>query len=736
MKAVQTIDAEATAVLTAKLRMPELRPETIARGRVRRILASAGEHPLTVLCAPAGYGKTTALVEWLSTTEDDVAWLSLDAADNDPRRLWTHLLAALDDVIPGGTTDAAPATTGGPPATAAVVSLVTQTLAEQLAGRLVIVLDDYHLVTDAACHQLVAALLNGLSPAVRLVIASRSRPPLNLARRRAAGTAIEIGGDALAFRAAESELLLNGSLGLDLHADQIAAIDERVEGWAAGLSLVAASLAGRSHRDEFLESVTRARTDLAEYLVEEVLDALDPRMRDFLCRTSILDRLCAPLCVAVLDDPSAHELFAEAQRSNLFVTAAVGDGTWLRYHHLMAAHLQRDLGERSPALIPTLHRRAASWYEAKGMPDEAIQHAIAAGDGERAAEVLHGTWRRFVVERPVRTIRETIRRMPTDRGRFAEFCRALDALCMMGDGTDPRLVAQRLDALTSAPASPGVAPIVDQLRISPYYGDVGRAVLDGWTAWRRYHAQPDLRAWVAAQMGAVLWFADDHDGVREVLEPMVDEIPHPAARATGLATLALCAVDHGDGDQADRYARAAVGLAASCRTASSLALYLPYIAHGEVLRRQGALTEAGEALGRAARATIGSPGSMQRALTLICQAQLQLAAHNRGCARANAAAARRIIDHYRDVGTLAGRLEAMEVALEGRGHGDLRGSEPTPAERRVLELLPSPLTLKAIAARLYVSPNTVTSHAQRLYRRLGVRSRGEAVVAARERGLL
>jgi LuxR family maltose regulon positive regulatory protein len=727
-------------VVATKLLVPGVRPETVQRSRLTRALADSTA-PLTVVSAPAGYGKTTALVGWVGSTDERCAWVSLDASDNDPGRLFAHLLAAVDRALGGVMEDVRRALLAGADLSDSVVPLTVNALAEHASDGLVLVLDDYHLVEQPTCHKLLAGLIDAAVPGVRIVVAGRTQPPLRLARRRAAGTLAEIGVEQLRFDGTETKEFLNGSLALDLERDQIRAIDERIDGWAAGLSLVASSLRGRPDADGFLQGLTASRAKVAEYLIEEVLDATVPRVRDFLCRTSILGRLSAPLCEAVLDDRSARKLLAEVRRSNLFVNTLDGndDGTgeWLVYHDLVAELLERELHERSPELVPTLHLRASGWFAANGAPDEAIRHATAAGDGERAAELLLENWRSLVAERRYVTLRQTIAQLPPERGALADFCEALDTLCMALEGADLRVVAERLDELDRVRDSPGVAQITDQMRVSPYFGDVSRAVNDGWELWKHYSDERAMRMWMAGQFGIVLWFAGDHDDLRAVIEPIVGEIERPTTRSWALSALALSAADDGDVDLAERHAHLAVELAEASRGESALEFHLAYVALAETMRLRGALDEAKEQLAHAAELTNKLPGSVYQALTLVFQAQLDLVSRDRRRARSRAAAARKIIERYPDVGTLAERLAGVEGALERRADDALLGSRPTPAELRLLELLPSDLTLKQIASEhLYVSIHTVTSHARRLYRRLGVRTRAEAVAAARERGLI
>jgi LuxR family maltose regulon positive regulatory protein len=729
----------APLIVATKLVVPEIRPETVARARVMRLLAASAGCRLTVVAAPAGYGKTTALVEWLASAGGQSAWVSVDVRDNDPRRFWAHLLAAVDRVVPAAVEPARRALVGGSDLLDTVVDLTANALAEHADGGLVLALDDYHLVEERSCHELLMALVDCAPRTVRFVVSGRTKPPLRLARRRAAGTLAEIGAEELGFREGESERLLNESFALGLEPGGVEAIHDRVRGWPAGLSLIASSLRDGTNPGDVVHAISAPSGKLAQYLIEEVLDAMDPKLRDFLRRTSILGRLNASLCEAVLDDPSARDLLGEVRRSHLFVTVLEGDpaedGEWLVYHQLFRELLERELRERSPELVPALHLRASDWFAASGAPDEAIGHAIAAGDGARAAELLHDHQRVFLVERRYVTVRQMIAQLPPERGAFAGFCDALDTLCFAMEGVDLRLVSQRLDALESMRSSPGVAQIADQMRVSPYYGDVGRAVEAGWALWERYADQPEMRSWMAGQFGLVLWFAGDRAAARQILEPGLAEMIG-AGRLWALSALALTTADDDDSELSERYAREAVEWAEAGGGESALESHIAYAALGDALRLRGALDEARERLEHAARLTGKLPSSLYHAHTLISQAQLALAARDRRRARTRAAAARRIVEQYPDVGAIAERLAAVEAALERPAGGVLLGSQPTRAELRLLALLPTDLTLKQIADRLYLSTNTVASHRKRLYRRLGAKTRAEAVAAARERSLL
>lgn len=743
-------DVTASPVVTTKPRLHDAPADSIVRGRLARRLESRKR--LTLLTAPAGYGKTTALAQWAGSR---AVWIAMPLDGCHPRRLCDLLLEGLGGVLPAPTRDAARAIAdedSGMPGSA--VRLVAEALLrDPTPGELVLVLDDYHRVNHPGTHQLVLALLEILPAHVRVVVSSRTEPPLRLGRRRAAGTVTEIGPDELRFDRDETARWLNERLGLALDDEQLQAIEDRVDGWPAGLSLIAASLPGRPDPDAFRQALDRASDDIAQFFDEEVLQDVSPNLDAFLRRTSILERLSGSLCAAVLDDPGARQTLDAVRRQNLFVSPVEsrrrdqpigqaearyrGEAPPARYQRAFAESMYRRLQREEPELVPELHLRAAEWYAAHDCPRQAFRHALGAGDGARAAELLMSVWPMLIRERRFASTRDAIARLPAERGPYADFCRALDLVCIVQEGHDVRTVEAQLDQLERVRDSPGVGPIIDLLRMTPYLGDIGRAVAAGQAIWNPHHEHVEVRSWLGATWAVVLWFAGDRDGARDVLEPTVGQIPSRRARSQALGVLALTAAEDDDLDVAERYARQAVELAERATAATPLELYLAYLALADVLRRRGALADAQAQLDRAAAATQDQPSSVQHALTLVLRAELALARRDRRRARSAAATARRIVDRYPDVGTVATRLVAVEASLARRAEDALLGSRPTAAELRLLGYLQQDLTLQAIAdEHLYVSVHTVKSHAQRLYRRLGARTRREAVESARERGLL
>jgi len=381
-------------LLATKLRIPGPRPGLVARPRLSARL-SQGEPPrLVLVCAPAGYGKTVLLADWTQRRSHPVAWLSLDPGDNDPARFWRHTVAALDRARPGLSARVGPLL--GPPAPAswepAVTALVNDLAADYGPGELTLILDDYHLISAAAVHESVSFLLAHQPPGLALVLASRADPPLALARLRARGQLAEVRAGDLRFTADEAAELLAGLAGPDgavpaLPAGSAAALAARTEGWAAGLQLAGLSLRGQPDAQAFVAAFTGSHRYVLDYLAEEVLERQDAPVREFLLETSVLDRLSGPLCDAVTGRDGSQDLLEQVERSGLFLLPLDEVRGWWRYHHLFADLLRARVGAQ-PGRTAGLHDRAAAWYEAHGMPGDAIGHAVAAGQQDRAARII------------------------------------------------------------------------------------------------------------------------------------------------------------------------------------------------------------------------------------------------------------------------------------------------------------------------------------------------------------
>ena len=377
-------------LLETKLHVPRWQRGLVARPRLSERLSRGAESALTLVSAPAGFGKTTLLAEWLAAAPVDgqsVAWLSLDQRDNDPAWFWTYLVAALktaaSEVGAGALSLLQPPR---PPSEAGLVTLLNDL--DALSNDVVLVLDDYHVIDAREVQDGMAFLLEHLPPQIHLVIGSRADPVLPLARLRGRGDLVEIRAADLRFTPGEAAEYLNEMMGLVLTAADVAALEGRTEGWIAALQLAALSLQGREDVAAFIDGFAGDDRYIVDFLAEEVLQRQPEHVQQFLLQTSILDRLCGPLCDAVTGQDGGQAKLAALERGNLFLVPLDDRRRWYRYHQLFADVLHARLRDERPDDVPELHRRASGWYEHNDEPSEAIRHALAAGDFERAADLV------------------------------------------------------------------------------------------------------------------------------------------------------------------------------------------------------------------------------------------------------------------------------------------------------------------------------------------------------------
>ena len=372
-------------LLATKLHLPGPRPGQVPRPRLTARLDEGLARGLILAAAPAGYGKTVLLADWARHGEHPVAWLSLDAGDNDPARFWRHAVAALDRARPGTGERVAPLL--GPSAPTSFQGLVTALINDLAGEEALLVLDDYHVINAQQVHESLSFLVEHRPAGICVVLASRSDPPLGLARLRARGQLTEMRAAELRFTPAEAgELLQHAALAL-LDAS-VAALAVRTEGWAAGLALAALSLRGHDDAAGFVAAFTGSHRYVLDYLAEEVLERQDEQLRTFLLETSVLDRLSGPLCDAVTGREGSQALLERAERAGLFVIPLDEARDWWRYHHLFADLLRARLQQEQPGRLAQLHRNAAAWCEEHGMADDAIGHAVAAGEMLWAARII------------------------------------------------------------------------------------------------------------------------------------------------------------------------------------------------------------------------------------------------------------------------------------------------------------------------------------------------------------
>jgi LuxR family maltose regulon positive regulatory protein len=380
-------------LLKTKFYIPLIRSTQITRPRLSDLIDTGMDRALILVSAPAGYGKTTLVSSWLKVTKTPSAWLSLDSSDNDPIRFLQYLLAALMPIAPNIEADLSGMLVGILPAQFEnVINLLTNELAS-FPGPFVLVLDDFHVLHSEAVLKMFAYLLEHMPPQMHLVILTRTDPPLPLARLRVRNQILDIRADQLRFTPGEIAAFLNESMGLTLSAGDLTAMEKRTEGWIAGLQLAALSMQGSKDIHAFVTAFTGSHHYVMDYLAEEVLKLQSKELNAFLLQTSILERLCGPLCEAVVDTESTETVNGQAmlealEEMNLFVIPLDDERQWYRYHHLFADVLRKRLTHQYPHMLPEVHRRASKWYEQNGFIAESIQQAIETGDEDRAAHLI------------------------------------------------------------------------------------------------------------------------------------------------------------------------------------------------------------------------------------------------------------------------------------------------------------------------------------------------------------
>ncbi|HET8536429.1 MAG TPA: LuxR C-terminal-related transcriptional regulator [Solirubrobacteraceae bacterium] len=708
-------------VVSTRLHIPAARPGHVRRHALVELLENEDMARLVLVAAPPGSGKTTLLSEWAaSSRSQEFAWLSLDAGDDDPVQFWTGVIEALRTVRPGVGADAIVALEApGTNVREAVLPPLIDELAHSEGEPLVLVLDDYHLADDPQVHESVVYLLEHAPEGVRLALTTRSDPPFPLGRMRARGQLLEVRGADLRFSDDEAAGLLNGALGLSLGDDQIAQLQLRTEGWAAGLQLAGLSLRGRPGAEAFIAAFAGDDRQLVDYLGEEVLDAQPPERRAFLRRTAILERMCAPLCEALTGDPDAAATLAEIERENLFVVALDSVRRWYRYHHLFGDLLRHDLEASEPGIAVGLHARAAAWFAEQNMAGDAIHHAVAAGDFALAAELVATHWSDAFNRGRHITVARWLAQLPPER--VAGDSRLW--LARVWTSMDRGLVdeVEPLLADEAAPADQASAwlPVLRALHRFKI-GDVGGAQEGALRALGDEPQAPPFRRTVALLVAGVA--AHWRDDLAAADTALRGACAVAIADGNGLAALyssgylALLALDLGDlrGAQAE------------------LDECLALVAAEPGLDEHFVATAYHLAAGRLALLQGRPAGDLDRALTLarrgasVIELAAVLLARGDAAARAEA---RALIESAPD----PGRLVAPPLR---RGAPSPRSDELSERELAVLRLLPSELSQREIGDTLYVSLNTVKSHTRRIFAKLGASGREDAVRVARERGLL
>jgi LuxR family maltose regulon positive regulatory protein len=532
-----------TALLVTKLYRSPPRPQSVVRPRLLAQLNNGLARNVTLIAAPAGFGKTTLLSQWLSSCAQPAAWLTLDERDGEPAYFLAYLIAAIQTVAPHvGAGTLAALRAPQPPPTTAIMTLLINELAA-LTHPITLVLDDYHRVDSPQVDQALSLLLEHQPSQLHLVFATRTDPHLPLARLRARGQLTELRAADLRFTSAEASELLNQALGRSLAAEIVAALEAQTEGWAAGLQLAALALHGRQDAAGLLRSFSGSHHFVLDYLLEEVLQQQPAPIQQFLLRTAILDRFCGPLCAAVLDSSiDAGQAALEAiERANLFLVPLDDTRHWYRYHHLFGAFLRQRLAHSagmSAGAIAELHTRASRWYEAEGLDLEALHHAAAAGDHARLAYLSERSWQRMDSSFQTAVWRRWVEQLPEEvlQTRPSLCIQYANALMNAGEleASEARLRdAERRLAATGATANPAAAVdtadeaqhsiLLMQIAVARTYlaqsrGDVAATVHHATQALTSTAAQePLLRAQAEALLGLTHWAGGELEAAHRAL---------------------------------------------------------------------------------------------------------------------------------------------------------------------------------------------------------------------------
>jgi LuxR family maltose regulon positive regulatory protein len=742
--------APGVALIATKLRPPPSRRTLIARPHLLRLLEVETLPKVTLVDAPAGSGKTTLLVDWFTASDDRprIAWLSLDRADNDQARFWTYLIHALRTVEPALGEEALTALrySGQNAVELVLVPLVNEL--ERLERELVLVLDDYHLLTSAELHEGMAFLVEHLPARLRLVLASRSDPPLPLAQLRVRGQLLELRTAELRFSTEEATLLLNDILELNIEPAEVALLRRRTEGWAAGLYLAGLTLQGRADTHQFISAFAGDNRYVVDYLGAEVLAAQPEDVRAFLLQTSLLDRFCAPLCDEVTGGDGSAAMLRRIEQANLFLVPLDEQRRWYRYHHLFGELLRHELRQTAGGLVATLHRRAAGWLLREGDVSEAIHHTAAAGDGGRAAELIALHWPTFLQQGELGTVAGWLDALPEGVvARDPRLCLTRAWLAVNDGLLDEieRWAGQAARAARSGAAA-DAAPFeaaAGMLRCIQRYleGDVGEAIA---AARRAGELEPEERApWRSVGcpvLGIALFWRGQIPDAQGTLERALTRAA-PAGNHIAVihaqSCLAAIHAERGELDGAARLARAAIESSRERRLDEHWATTMAHVARAKVLEEQGLLAEAEQELVRAVALSRRGVARVEIAYALLGSAKVRHALGDEDGARAVLGEARRAVADCPDPGILDGLVAAAERRLASREQASAGAAEPlTERELAVVRLFPTELSLREIASALYVSLNTVKTHTRSIYRKLGASSRAEAVERARAAGLL
>jgi LuxR family maltose regulon positive regulatory protein len=734
-------------LVQAKLAVPSVRHGVVDRPRVSRALDAGRAVSLTLVAAPAGYGKTTAVRAWCARREAALAWVTLDDGDNDPVLLWRYVATAVDRVRPGlGRGALRRLGVPGGAVEVAIDELMNAIVA--LGGELVVVLDDLDAVVSVECLASIDHALGRLPSNLHMVLLARVDPALRLARLRAADELVEVRGDELAFTPAEARELLVVLGRLELGAEEIDVLVERTEGWPAALVLAWLWLRTVEDPARAVRAFGGDNRLVAEYLSGEVLAALDEDGRAFLYGVAVLGEFTAEMCDAALDRGDSAARLDELERSNLFVSR-LERGGWFRIHSLFAEYARTQLASVEPAAAALIHRRAAVWLRSQGLVVEAVRHAAAAGDHELVAELMVEHHLPLIRGGAGGTVLRWVRTLPDDHlAQHPVLAAAAAAAAMLVGGST--LERRRLLQVTDAARRVvRVDPYVETgerlVRAVTIDRGVGQAVLDGRRAVQLAEIDANANQILTGALAAyarALFFAGELDEAAAAAERALED-PAIARAVPSLvvarATLALVAVERRRLASARGHAEEAKAAVGRIGTSRSWLGANASAALGSLLAAEGSLVEAEHELAAAERFFADEVATLHHTWLLVLLARVRVRRGRLDEAEATLRSAQEAIGELSDSGPVAELSDDVKRELDaasGRASGGELLDPPSDAELAVLTLLATDLSTREIAERLFLSQNTIRSHTRALYRKLAVHTRADAIARATTLGLL
>jgi LuxR family maltose regulon positive regulatory protein len=734
-------------LVASKLRRPLVRRGTVRRSSLIERLARGDRRPIVSVVAPPGYGKTTILSQWAERNGQSFAWVSVDERDNDPKVLLTYVAEALNTVEPIDDRVFGALASPGSSVPGSVVPRLGSAFSS-MTSPVALVVDDVHILRNSECQAALSVLADHVPLGSQLAVAGRVRPPLQVARLRAEGRILEIGPSDLSLDRDEASLLLRNA-DIAVGEDDVAELHRRTEGWPAGLYLAALYLREGGPLASAAVSFGGDDRLVSEYMESEFLARISRRRRVFLTRTAVLERMCGPLCDAVLEDSGSAGALAELERSNLLLVPLDRRGQWYRYHHLFRDMLLAELHRLEPGLIPVLHRRAAQWHQRNGEPGEAVEYWMKAGEADAVARLVgtltfpaYQQGRVATAERWVGWLED--HSAMADHPAAAVMAATLSAMTgKPGDAERRARVAEQGAAVTSLPdGSPSIEPWLALLRALLCRGGVEQMRADAELAASTMAADSFWRTAATLYLALAHLMADDPDRA-DVLFQDAAAGGRAGGATTGtcvaLAERSLLAIARGAWERGERYLAEAWALARDANLEDYPPVTIVHAVAARIALHQGNRPRAMAELTRAQRLR---PALTHAVPHLAVQARIELARCH--LALSDVAAAQILLQEVTEVltlrpglGVFAGQADNLRAELaQARGSFAPGASALTGAELRLLPMLSTHLSFPEIAREIFLSPNTVKSQAISIYRKLGASSRSQAVARSRELGLL